>query len=715
MPVITCSDKVSKVEASLLPMHLQYSGPANTSDYFTLSKTTETQNDGSEIKTAYFRGCRLVAKEVNLKDSNVEGYIINKNEVLQRKLNEEDGTEEVKTVKNYSAAASFDKLTLKAMNDLFIASDEDSDDNAPPLKKVKGIGYNDSSDLDSDSDFEDIPLQPINPQLPSQDGTSEFSIAIQSVDDKQREKLKLSIKDKQRRTSSQYLSVLAYTLHAWQRNKLLSDRKVLKTLKKLLPDSFMKQFRKFKKNSSDEHLVYIIKYLIKWFRKNFKHDSNGLRVLGYLPRNAKRDDYFPNNSKPISTVKDLLSVIKKFQHNRDVGAQIFTSLLRSLGFEARLVFSLPVLSTKKSAKLQPKLNKSILGANKDNDLLYPYFWTELVNPIDPSEIFVIETQCFLEEEKQLKRLKRFSPKRSSTGAFFPVQNQLCQMSMHYVLSFSNANLIIEVSSRYMRDISYRWFNRLDLRTESGRAALLLHSVIRILNSDKQYTVEANRELDNLRAIAMRNYTIPKTLSAMKKSPNFTTQSTLRYNEIIDSSAVPIANKLNGEHCRVYFKNCLIVGKSEQQWKFCGRSIKPDEIDKPIKTVKANPRTIHRKRIFNLNHLSDPELNTLALYSFSQTCPYIKPKVENGVLPRNKYGNIEIFRPNMVPGDCLWLKISGVEVALSKSRVNYVPVVVGFSFKSGSAYPLKNGVIVLKEDEVAAKKIWLSYKGSAKFE
>lgn len=597
------------------------------------------------------------------------------------------------------------------MNELFITSDDESD-NGPPLKKAKSIRASDRSDLDSESDFEDISLQSVIQQLPIQDEVSEFNITINSVDDEQKEKLKRLIKEKQRRISLKYLGTIVYTLHAWQRNKLLSNTKVLKALKKLLPDLFMMQYKKFKKNATDEHLVYIIKYLIKWFRKNFKHDSNGLRVLGYLPKKMKlENDYFPKNSKPISTVKDILLVIRRFQHNRDVGAQIFTALFRSLGFEAKLVFSLPVLSTKKLTKMQPKLNQKILSVNKDNDLLYPYFWTELVNPMNPSEIFVIETQCFQEEEKQLTRLKRhlYNVKKSYISTFYPIQNQLCQMSMHYVLSFSNSNLILDVSSRYMSDISYRWFNKLDLRTESGRAALLLHSVIRILNSGKGYTAEDNLELDSLRTIALRNFTIPETLSAMRKSPNFTTRTTLRYNEITDPSAVPIAKAFNGEQCLVYLKNCLIVGKSEQQWKLCGRSVKPEEIENPVKKVKANPRTIHRKRIFNFNNMSEPELNSLPLFSFSQTCPYIKPKVVNGVLPRNKYGNIEIFRPNMIPDGCVWLKMSDVEVALLKNKIQQVPVVVGFAFKSGSAYPVKNGVIVLQGDEVRAKKIWLSCK------
>ncbi|KAI5966010.1 hypothetical protein KGF57_000683 [Candida theae] len=684
MSIISCAEKIPEVEASLLPMHLQYSGPANTSEYFTPSKTTEKQNDGSEVTTAYFRGCRLVAKEVDLKKSDVKGYLVNKNEALQREVNEEDGTEIIKTVKNYCAVASFDKLTF-----------DDEGANEPPLKKSKCTG---ELDLDSDSDFEDVPLQLVNhqPPTPFEDAASEFNIAIGDVNDVQKEKLRQRIEEKQKRISSQYLGIVAYTLHAWTRNKILSDRRVLKALKKLVPDSFSKQYKKFKKNPTDEHLVYLIKYLIKWFRKNFKHDSNGLRVLGYLPKKFKSaDNYFPNNSKPVSGVKELLLVIKKFQHNRDVGAQIFTALLRSLGLEARLLFSLPVLSTKKSARLQPRLDHKILSINKDNDLLYPYFWTELVNPMNTSEIFVIETQCFLEEEKRLVRLKRNSSsvQKSYTSIYFPVQDQFCQMSMHYVLGFSNSNLVVDVSSRYMSDVSYRWFNRLDLRTESGRSALLLQSIIRILNSRKQYTAEDNLELDTLRVIAMGNFSIPKTLSAMKRSPNFTTKSTLRYNEVIDAKATPIAKSFNGKKCKVFFKNSLIVGKSEQQWKFCGRSVKPKELGKPIKIVKANPRTLHRRRMFNMNDTSDPELNNLPLYSFSQTCPYIRPKVINGVLPRNKYGNIELFRPSMVPEDCVWLKMTDVELALSKSKVEYVPVVVGFAFKGGSAYPVKSGVVV----------------------
>lgn len=597
-----------------------------------------------------------------------------------------------------------DSLSLEMS--LFITSDDE--DEQPCVKKIKLEKVDDESEPElSESEWEDVFMEDTT-DTPE----SEFSIKIQpeEMNNERKQRIKELIKEKQKRVSLHYLSMLTYTLHARHRNELLSGKKVQKVLKKMIPDQVKKVHKKFKKNDNkseaDEQLIYILKYLIKWFRKNFKHDSNGLRVLGYST-DAKR---FPNNAKPIGNENELINVIKKFQHNRDTGAQLFTALLRSLGFESRLVFSLPLLSPR-STTPQPKPNLEILKVNKDNDLIYPYYWTELVNPLDPSEIIILETQCFYEEEKRLLRITRYggSLNQSYTDQFYPIHNQFCQMSMYYVLSFTNNGLILDVSSRYMKDISYRWFNRLDLRTDLGKSALLFQSMLRILNKDKYYSSDDNKELDQLRDMAMNNYTIPSTFSAMKSSPNFITPSTLRYNEVIISGTTPVKKvRLRDKKEPVYFKNSILYGKSEQQWKFLGRSIKPTA--HPIKYAKATPRTIYNKRIFNQNEIENSGLNQVPLFSFDQTCPYIKMKVTKidgkQVLPRNKYGNIEIFRDNMIPDDCVWLKLTDIENIL-KNRAQFVSVVTGFSFKSGQAYPVKQGVVILKEDELWIKKLWLT--------
>lgn len=512
--------------------------------------------------------------------------------------------------------------------------------------------------------------------------------------------------------SLHYLSMVTYPCFLYNRNQQLN--KVTKKLYKLIP----KKIRKLIKTlSSDQSLIYILKYLLKWFRLNFKINDIGLRVLGYFPHPGVFTDYFPT-----STDFNLSSIIKSFSSNRDVAAQIFNTLLKSCGWKARLVFSIPLLSTKSSDK-QPKLNHEKLKVNRDLDLLYPYFWTELINPLNDQEIIVLESSCFHQENDRLIRLNRCGdPQDLSTfytDKFYP-SHPLNLMSMHWVLSIDEFS-IIDVSSRYIPNIAYRYFDKLDLRTELGRTALLMQSILKCFNK----SIHNDSELMTLKQIALKNYQIPSTYSAMKKNPNVITPLTLRYNEVIDGN--PLGSiTLDGKKQLLYFKNDIIVGKSERQWKYLGRSINPNELDHPIKTfTNLNATTIYNKRIIEFNQINQPELNNIALFSYKQTIPYIKmkPLVENGIkrLPRNKWGNIEIFHDCMIPDDCQWIQFSNIIsiVKLYKQKklkffygeFDYVPVLVGFNFsvKARQAIPIIKGILVFKQDLNLVKKVWFEGK------
>lgn len=372
---------------------------------------------------------------------------------------------------------------------------------------------------------------------------------------------------------------------------------------------------------------------------------------------------------------------------------------------------MPVLSSK-NKDLQPKVDREKFSRNKDFDLLYPYFWTELVNPINDSELIILETCTFHEEEKRIERINRYQKSLNNyCSYFYPIKDQFNNMSMSYVISIDSDNYILDVSSRYMKNICYRWFDRLDLRTEAGRSFLLFQSLLRILNQQK---LNGALELEALRFIGLNNYDIPNTNSSIKRSPNFTTHSTIRYDEVISESTEPASKvTIDGKRISIYFKNSVIFGKSEQKWKFLGRSIIPDQRDKYIKTTKTlAPRSRSQKLITRTE--SNPD--EVKLYAFYQTCPYIKEKLDyiSGVptLPRNRFGNIEIFRESMVPDGCTWLKLSNIDTALRfpASNIQFVPVVSGFRFKKyGIASPLKMGIIVLNEQVIEAKKIWLKFK------
>lgn len=623
-------------------------------------------------------------------------------------------------------------LPMDASESLFVDGEE-------PLDDLDVFKIDDSSleealwqphDYDSestDSEIEDV-------ELAQEPGS--FLIRIQDGQKEEERKQQRKLKRK-KRLAIHNMGLLAYLTMAKKRNEMLRSKKILKTLKQLLPPSFMsKHVKVFKKllqnpdNDADKHLIYILKYLIKWFRLNYRTDCNGLRVLGYLPDNVNPEDYYPHPpQKQIGSVSDFCRVIKRFKHNRDTGSQIFTGLLRSLGFDARLVFSLPLLPASNSCSLeQPKMNVQLLSTNKDNDLLYPYFWTELINPLNPQEVIVLEPTCFLEEEKQLVRVRRvgreFNKDIDFVDFFNPKTRDLLNVmpSLQYVVAFDSKGLTMDVSPRYMYDVAFRYFGKLDLRTDSGRSALLFQSVLRSMNTGILYSDLDNLELNFLRSVAFANLTIPQTLAGVRRNPNIVTKESLRYNEALKKSSHSITKiKLSdGSKHRVYLGNQILYGRSEQQWKFLGRSILPEQIETPIRIHNSlQMLRTKRRKLMTLNGKLACETR---LYNFEQTCPFIKQEVSNGKIPRNQYGNIEIFSPIMIPTGCTWITWSYIELILRlyskrkiptkiQSEIEYVPVVIGFDFrtKPGYAVPIKRGVLVLNSQMYSIHHIWLSGK------
>lgn len=43
-----------------------------------------------------------------------------------------------------------------------------------------------------------------------------------------------------------------------------------------------------------------------------------------------------------------------------------------------------------------------------------------------------------------------------------------------------------------------------------------------------------------------------------------------------------------------------------------------------------------------------EPQPLEIFGYWQTQPYEPPTAENGIVPRNAYGNVELFKPEMLP-------------------------------------------------------------------
>lgn len=115
---INVNTDVPVVEVSLIPMHIQYSGPASTGEFWATSKGEESSHNGQLINSAYFRGCRLLSTQVPL---DYDGIVVSKSEGLDR---DDNDPATVTSVNRYHSVARFNTLNLYGHDTVIDPSDQ---------------------------------------------------------------------------------------------------------------------------------------------------------------------------------------------------------------------------------------------------------------------------------------------------------------------------------------------------------------------------------------------------------------------------------------------------------------------------------------------------------------------------------------------------------------------------------------------------------------
>jgi hypothetical protein len=94
-----------------------------------------------------------------------------------------------------------------------------------------------------------------------------------------------------------------------------------------------------------------------------------------------------------------------------------------------------------------------------------------------------------------------------------------------------------------------------------------------------------------------------------------------------------------------------------------------------------------------------------MYGEWQTELYIPSPVENGVIPKNKYGNIEIFTPSMVPAGGVHIIRPSIALAAQFAGVAYADAVTGFDYAKKKTTVRFNGIIVPEENVEGLLEVW----------
>ncbi|KAH0340575.1 Rad4-domain-containing protein, partial [Aureobasidium melanogenum] len=561
--------------------------------------------------------------------------------------------------------------------------------------------------------------------------------------------------------------------------------------------------------SSGDPLLRLLKVLTAYWKKRFNVTAPGIRKQGYLPQRlityeikawAKNKSNFERHGERIENIDEFRKCAKECRGSRDVGAQLFTALIRAIGIESRMVASLqptgfgwtkveegeikkqpqttstnPVeisddesdlaeslkpkskakakkpLKTEKPARKSARKSQNAVVEDEssdlssvpsdadedddasviditpappvknskkyDRDLAFPHYWTEVLSPVSntyiPVDSIVLSTVASNQE-----LLSTFEPRGKRADQ---AKQVIC-----YVVAHNQDTTCKDVTVRYLKK------HQLPGRTKGFRMPVEKIPVLNkrgkvIKTEDYDFfkrimspfvrphnkrtaadDIEESTDLKPFKPATEKAKVATESLQWYKQSAEFVLERHLRREEAILPNAKQVRTFTSGKGDKeksepVYRRADVVNCKTVESWHKEGRQIKLGE--QPLKMVPVRAVTLMRKREMEEAERETGEKLKQGLYGIDQTEWIIPPPIENGVIPKNAYNNIDVYVPSMVPKGAVHIPLRSTARICRKLNIDYAEACTGFEFGKQRAVPIITGVVVAVENEDAVIDAW----------
>ncbi|XP_063823409.1 DNA repair protein complementing XP-C cells homolog [Ostrinia nubilalis] len=264
-----------------------------------------------------------------------------------------------------------------------------------------------------------------------------------------------------------------------------------------------------------------------------------------------------------------------------------------------------------------------------------------------------------------------------TGATHPV----C-----YVVGWDNNN--------YLKDLTRRYVPHWNTVTRKQRAEPLWWNtaVKPWLAPSNPRDREENEQLDRMQLEAP----LPKSIAEYKNHPLYALKRHLLKFEAIYPPDAATLGFVRGEP--VYARECVYTCRSRDTWLKEAKVVRLGE--EPYKVVKARPKW---------DKLSNKLITDKPLEVFGpwQVQDYEPPTAEGGIVPRNAYGNVELFKACMLPKGTVHIKLPGLNRIAKKLNIDCAPAMTGFDFNGGWSHPVYDGFVVCEEFGDLIQEAWVA--------
>lgn len=614
-----------------------------------------------------------------------------------------------------------------------------------PSRVRQTIEDSDESDNDSDMEWEDALGEGGDSEsegeakTPPQIGDVSITIGGKKSDEvstkkKVRRRAITSI-DRKRRLDIHKMHVLCLLYHVHRRNIWCNDARAQSALRKLVdpkvltnlvPNPDLTQY------SASKRFVDALNELKIMWSKRFKATAQGMSKPKWAEPGAEVRPFsdFDELDNPMDK-DDFRTASRTLQGSYDVGGQLFCALLRGIGIETRLVCSLQELPfasaaqpstpqkpaqtaktitvdpynkspakspaparNKKLSRLErimgerhPVLNKAGTGPKKLKAFQtpYPVYWVEAFNsahkkwvPIDPLSTFTINAPEKLEPP------------------FSYMQN-----SMTYVIAFEEDYTAHDVTRRYAKAYNAK---TLKFRVEStSHGPQWWTRTLKYFTRPSPLPRDATEEVTLARKVAAEG--IPRNVQDFKNHPIYVLERHLKHNEVIHPldvvGKVNVGSAMNPRMESIHRRKNVHTVRSADKWYRLGRDVLAGE--QPLKHAK--PKKTRLPSIGPDERIEDATEDVgAALYAEFQTEVYIPPPVVRGRVPRNVYGNLDLYVPSMVPPGGVHVRHKLASKAARLLQIDYADAVTGFNFKGRHGTAVVQGCVVATEFEEAVEQV-----------
>ncbi|KAH9888143.1 Rad4-domain-containing protein [Xylariomycetidae sp. FL2044] len=348
----------------------------------------------------------------------------------------------------------------------------------------------------------------------------------------------------------------------------------------------------------------------------------------------------------------------------------------------------------------------------DKDLQFPHYWTEVFSPV---------TKKYLPVDPVVKSV--VGSNRELVESLEPRGGKAdkAKQTMAYCIGFSQDGTAKDVTVRYLKKQLFPGKTKgvrlpeekIPVYNKHGKVRRYEHvdwfkSVMRgYSRGTKSHPItevdeeEQNTDLKPAKPEKKEVKEGEETLQYYKASKEYVLARHLKREEALLPNAVPVKifrNKGKGgkvDEEDVFLRKDVVAVKSAETWHKQGRA--PIDGAQPLKHAPYRAATTNRRREIAEAEAATGQKVMQPLYSHAQTDWIIPDPIKDGIIPKNEYGNIDMFAEHMCPEGAIHVPFRGAVRVCKRLEIDYAEAVVGFEFGHRMAVPVIQGVVIAEEN------------------